>query len=164
MTRRFIAALTIAALTLGSAFATPASALGDKDRKALTLLLGAAAVGLLINESNKKRNKAAPVTKRYDGYTNNNSDRGNKFGHRKRAHDNYSTAKRRNVIPAQCVFPIRGAYGRRDVVSERCLRETGRARRLPDACAFNINDDWGRRTVYGTRCLRQNGFEIAQLR
>ena len=54
MKNRIIAAVTAIALTLTSAAATPAMA-QDKGNDALKVLLGAAAIGLLISQANKNK-------------------------------------------------------------------------------------------------------------
>lgn len=160
MFRRLTASLAAAALALTAAFSTPAAAMSDKDRQLLTVLLGAAVVGAIIHDANKDRKKPAPVTRRHDDHFRfndwNDRDwrgqgwRGNRWGQR--------------TIPAGCVISIRGAGGRREVVSARCLKDAGLRRDLPAECAFDIEAGWGSRRVYGTRCLRQNGFRIAGTR
>jgi hypothetical protein len=145
MKNRIIAAVTAIALTLTSAAATPAMA-QDKGNDALKVLLGAAAIGLLISQANKnKRDDKPKVT------------RNTQYGHWQ-PNRNYGHDKRR--IPAQCVFSVRG----HDVVSSRCLQEYGVARNVPSGCAFVINTSWGKRTVYGSRCLRDRGYRIASYR
>ncbi|MEI2805742.1 hypothetical protein [Albidovulum sp.] len=156
MFRRLAASLAAAALMLATVLPTPAAAMSDKDRQLLTVLLGAAVVGAIIHDANKDKRKPAPVTRRHDQFRYDNwNDRdwrgqgwqGDRWGQR--------------AIPAECVISIRGAGGRREVVSARCLKEAGLRRDLPAECAFDIDAGWGSRKVYGTRCLRQNGFRIA---
>ncbi len=167
---RLIAAVTAAALALTTATATPAMA-DDRSRDALKVLLGAAAIGLIVNEVSKNKRKsqksAVPVAR--DDYDDDRqylysrdrdwhrNDRG--YGHHKHhgKHGHHARA-----IPSECVFAIRGHRGHRDVVSARCLREFGVARRLPGRCAFDIRSRWGDRTVYGAQCLRDYGFKIAK--
>ncbi|MFN6951233.1 MAG: hypothetical protein ACK4NE_01365 [Albidovulum sp.] len=154
LTSRLTATLAAAALTLGTVLPNPAGAMDDKDRRLLTMLLGAAAVGVIINEANKNKKKVPIVVDRYDddsfGYSDDRDWRRDKHRWRHR------------TIPAECVFSLRGARGPRDVVSGRCLSELGLRRDLPAECAFEIDAGWGSRTVYGTRCLRENGYRIAE--
>ncbi|OYX42464.1 MAG: hypothetical protein B7Z02_12215 [Rhodobacterales bacterium 32-67-9] len=163
MKSRLIATVTAAALALTTAMASPVAA-GDRDKKVLTLLLGAAAVGLLINEANKNKKRGAPPVTRTDdtyGY-------GNGYGYAYRDDDEHGKKwrerdrRRQAIIPSQCVYTLYATRGPRDVVSGRCLQDIGVARRLPQHCAFDVNTDWGRRTVYGMRCLQENGFRIAR--
>jgi hypothetical protein len=142
MKNRIIAAVTAIALTLSSAAATPAMA-QDRGNDALKVLLGAAAIGLLLNQVNKNKQDDKKQVTRNTHYTHWQPNR------------NYGQDKRR--IPPQCVFSVRG----HDVVSARCLEEFRAARNMPSSCAFVINTSWGRRTVYGSRCLRDRGFIVA---
>ena len=154
MIRRITASLAAAAIVLTTAHPTPALAMSDKDRQLLTLLLGAAAVGVIINESQKKREEKKTTVSRRD------DDR------YERGYHSWDRDKRWRYrsVPAQCVFPIRGLRGQRDVVSARCLSEFGLRRSLPAECAFDIDAGWGSRKVYGTDCLRRNGYRIASVR
>ena len=146
MKKQMIAAVTAIALALTSAAATPAMA-QSRENDALKVLLGAAAIGLLLSQANKdKRSKEkAKVTrhKPYDDW----KPRKKKVHHKK-------------YIPAQCVFSVRG----HQVVSARCLQEYGIARNVPSRCAFVINTSWGQRTVYGSRCLKDRGYRLARYR
>ena len=158
MKNRLIAIATAASLVLSSAIVTPAAAMSDRDRQALTLLLGVAAVGLIINESNKKkRRREAEVQRSY------NDDRDIYWDSDRNRRKSHERLRNRN-IPAQCVFSVRGRKGPRDVVSSRCMNEYGMSRRLPSECALDIDSGWGSRTVYGANCLRRNGFRIAEAR
>lgn len=146
MKKQIVAAVTAIALTITSAAATPAMA-QDRGNDALKVLLGAAAIGLLLSQANKdKRNDGKATVKR--------NSRHDYWDHRKKP----VYSKRR--IPAQCVFSVRG----HDVVSARCLQEYGIARNVPSRCAFVINTSWGKRTVYGSRCLRDRGYVLANYR
>lgn len=157
LTARLTSGLAIAALALSTALPTPAAAMDSKDRRLLTLLLGAAAVGVIINEANKK--KSAPqVTRHYDDDYAYDDDRDPYGRHRDNDRWRYRT------LPAECVFSLRGTHGPRDVVSSRCLGEFGMRRDLPAECGFQVDAGWGTRTVYGTRCLRENGYRIASTR
>lgn len=157
MFRRLAASLATAALVLATALPTPAAAMSDKDRQLLTILLGAAVVGAIIHDANKDRKKPAPVSRHHD-----DRFRFNDWNDRDwRGEDWRGDRWRQRTIPAECVVSIRGAGGRHEVVSARCLNEAGIRRGLPAECAFNIDAGWDSRRVYGTRCLRQNGFRIA---
>ena len=157
LTSRLTATLAAAVLALGTVLPAPAAAMDDKDRRLLTLLLGAAAVGVIINEANKNKNRPAPqVAHRYD-------DDSFLYGDdRDWRRDRHRWQHR--TSPAECVLSLRGSRGPRDVVSARCLTEFGLRRELPAECAFEVDAGWGSRKVYGTRCLRQNGYRIAEAR
>lgn len=161
MFRRLTASLAAAALMLATALPTPAAAMSDKDRQLLTVLLGAAVVGAIIHDQNKDKKKAAKVTRRHDDFRFddwNDRDWNDRDWHGK---DWRGDRWRQRTVPAECVISVRGAGGRRDVVSARCLKDAGIGCYLPAECAFDIEAGWGLRRVYGARCLRQNGFRIA---
>lgn len=150
---RFTTGIAAAAVAFTTIAPLPAAAMDDKDRKVLTLLLGAAALGVILNNANKDRRKQAPqVTRHDDDYP----DYGD--GYWRPGHDR----RHFRTVPAQCVFTLRGTRGPRDVVSGRCLEEFGLRRELPAECAFDIDAGWGSRRVYGTRCLRENGYRVAE--
>ena len=142
---RLIALVSATAIALGAA--APASALDDRD--ALGLILGAAALGLIITEANKDKRRSAPNVTRYDdGYWYDDDYR-------------QRPSRRHALIPAECAFKVRTHDGPRNVVSARCLNEFGIARRLPRECAFDVRVRGDMRRVFGARCLERNGFRIA---
>lgn len=149
MKRMMISALAAIAVTMAGLAPAPALS-ADKNQEALGVLLGAAAIGLLINEISKDddRKKAsksgAAQTRRLDDW----KTETHRDGWRRKYHP--------RTIPAACVFPVSG----RDVVSARCMEEFGVRSRLPDKCGFRIGTRWGKRTVYDTRCLRHYGFRF----
>ncbi|PPB79630.1 hypothetical protein LV82_02646 [Albidovulum inexpectatum] len=149
MKRMMISAL--AAIAVAMAGLAPAPALSaDRNQEALGVLLGAAAIGLLINEISKDNDKkkvsksGSTQTRRLDDWKTES--------HRDKRPGRYHP----RAIPAACVFPVGG----RDVVSARCMEEFGVRSHLPDGCGFKIRTRWGKRTVYDTRCLRNYGFRF----
>lgn len=152
MRTRLIALVSAAAIAVGAA--APASALSEREQNALALILGAVAIGAVINEANKNNNRRAPVTTRGDyGYW---SD-----GRYRYYDDEHPKYRKGRTIPQACTFPIRSNGNRQSVVSARCLSEFGIDRHLPRDCAFNVRVGHENRRVYGTRCLQRNGFKIA---
>jgi hypothetical protein len=151
---RLIALVAATALAFGAA--APASALNEREQNALALILGAVAIGAIINDANKNTNR--PTVSRY----------GNSYWYDDRYDDDrghrYKNKKHRHVIPAQCSIQIRSSRGTRDVVSARCLSEFGMGRDLPRQCAFDVRAGREMRRVYGARCLMANGYRIAGLR
>ncbi|WP_413855418.1 hypothetical protein, partial [Albidovulum sp.] len=101
LTSRLTATLAAAVLALGTVLPAPAAAMDDKDRRLLTLLLGAAAVGVIINEANKNKNRPTPqVAHRYD-------DDSFLYGDdRDWRRDRHRWQHR--TIPAECVLSLRG--------------------------------------------------------
>lgn len=145
MKRPLIAFATAAALVL-SGFTAPAEA-RSKNNDMIKLLLGAAAVGLILNQMNQ--GKAQPVVPRPEP---NDWD------------DDYQYPSAARKIPSECVMDVTVNGRLREVVSSRCLREFDVARNLPAKCAFDIRTNAGTRTVYGPQCLRDYGYRIEQAR
>lgn len=143
MKRQLIAFATATALAL-SGLAAPAEAKSKKN-DVIKLLLGAAAVGLILNQMNQ--GKAQAVTPQ--PYPNDWNNR-------------YPAVGR--SVPAECVMDVTVNGRLREVVSSRCLREFGVASQLPADCAFDIRTNAGTRTVYGPQCLRDYGYRIEQAR
>ncbi|MEZ5886171.1 MAG: hypothetical protein R3D56_04740 [Paracoccaceae bacterium] len=149
MKRQMISLAAAAALAL-SGMAAPVEAKDNND--VLKLLLGAAAIGILLNQANKGR--AAPVTRYSYPYTGNGWNYG----------DDDWKRKKTKFIPAVCVMDVTVGGRLREVVSARCLKEFGLARKVPAKCSFDIRTSVGSRTVYGPQCLRDNGYRIEQAR
>ncbi|MCB2128364.1 MAG: hypothetical protein KDE03_04635 [Rhodobacteraceae bacterium] len=132
-----------AGLSLVLTLAAPAQAFDNTQSNALSLLLGAATIGLILNDAKK-------------GTSDNR-----RYGDDQR----YHAGRNHRVLPLQCAFPLSDRKGRRsDVLSERCLAGYGLDRRLPQSCAFDIRDRRGRLTVYDAKCLTRSGYKIASLR
>lgn len=166
MRTRLIALVAAAAIAVGAA--APAVALSEREQNTLALILGAVAIGAVINEANKSRTRRAPVTTRQDsGYWTDGryrDDHGYPTDHRYRYDDEHSKYRKGRTIPQECTFPIRSNGGRQSVVSARCLSEFGIDRHLPRDCAFDLRVGYENRRVYSARCLQRNGFRIAGLR
>ncbi len=153
---RLVALISAAAIALGAT--TPAFALNEREQNALALILGAAAIGAIIHDANKDKNRkrAADVTR----YQDHRWDQDSRWD-RRYDDDDRSFRRHRAIIPAQCTFPIRGGHGPRTVVSSRCMNQFGIARKLPRNCAFDVRIGRDRERVYGAQCLEQNGFRVA---
>lgn len=160
MKRQMIAGATALALVLSSLTVVPAEA-KDKNN-ALKLLLGAAAVGILLNQMNaaQGQNPQGFITQRprrdSGDWNGDNEDEGYRpgFGH----------IIRSGTVPGECLTDVRMGGGLRQVVSGRCLNQFGLAGSLPDECAFDVRTSYGRRTVYGPQCLRDYGYRIDRAR
>jgi hypothetical protein len=139
----FVAATAIALSGMGAAAPVQAD---DKD--VLKLILGAAAVGLLLNQMNKNRQRTPVVTS----------------GPRTDWTPDTRPTTYRGSVPGECVMDVTVNNRLREVVSQRCLREFGMDSRVPAECAFDIRTSVGTRTVYGPECLRDYGYRIEQAR
>jgi hypothetical protein len=155
MKRHLIAAVAALSVGLGGLTAAPAAA-GD-DEKALLLLLGLGAAGLIYQDAQRRKRGEDPQVGRW----NNTWDQPGHHG------DDWRKDRRhrptRAVIPGECVYDIRTGQGSRDVVSRGCAAEFGLTH-LPADCAFDIRGNGGTRTVYGARCLRDYGYRIEDAR
>lgn len=149
MKRQMIAALAATALMLSGIGVQPASAKGKND--VLKLLLGAAAVGLLLNQMNRAQANPVAVPAPRPRPSRNEWD-----------DDGYLSQAR--TIPAECLMEVESNGRLREVVSARCLTAFGVAGRIPDNCAFDIHTSAGRRAVYGPQCLRDYGYRIEAAR
>lgn len=154
MLKRLTTTFTAAALALTAGFTAPARAGNDDLFK---LLLGAAAVGVVLHQANRggfAARAATPdhaVPQRYrDDWR---DDR-----HRDRDRDR----ARARAVPASCLFDLPGRYGPRPVLGERCVTRWDRRVDLPQACAFDIRPGRGERRVYGLSCLRERGFRVVR--
>ena len=149
MMKRLTMLVAAAAMALTPALAAPAAA-KPKNDDVLKFVLGAAALGLILNEVSKNnRDDRRKVERRYDPDPYPGFRRDERRG-------------RRWPTPPQCVETVRTRDGRRDVVSGGCLSDFGLARGLPRSCAFEVRSPWGPRTVYGESCLRREGYRIGQ--
>lgn len=150
MSRQLIALTTAAALALSGLTAAPTEA---KGKDALKILLGAAAVGLLLNQLSKNNPQA--VTRRPDP---------------KRWEDDfdydgaYLPSAAQQAIPSECLMDVTVNGRLREVVSSRCTREFGLTQQLPAECAFDVRTNAGSRSVYGPQCLRDYGYRIETAR
>lgn len=135
MSRKLIAAVTAFAIALTGMTTTPASALSEAETR--RLLLGALALGLIINELDKPDRRPVQGAPVY-------------------------TRDRRAIIPAACIAQVRNRGRVTDVVTQRCVEQSGLRVRLPRDCGLWINRHGHRSVVYATSCLSENGFRIGR--
>ncbi|MCB2136374.1 MAG: hypothetical protein KDE08_10585 [Rhodobacteraceae bacterium] len=157
MKNRLIAAITATAIAMTSAMSTPALADSKTDKQVLTLLLGAAALGILLNES-KKNDRLATTPLPDDRYV-------PPF---QRDHDydregSWMKWHKKRLLPSRCAYQMRNKYNHGEVVSYRCLADYGLHRRLPKECGFDIRGRRGTEFVYGAKCLIRNGYRFADI-
>lgn len=171
---------TAAALALGTiaASATPAAALGKKDRQALSIILGIGAAALILdgmNKDNNRRVQAAPGyypretwQERQRRLERERRDRERREAELRRERERRAAEARRErerdriFLPAQCVQKVKTRRGWGEVVSASCLdRRT--ERRLPANCAFTMKTGrHGVEKVYGSNCLEDQGIRLSR--
>ena len=156
-----LAAGAVALATLG-ATATPASALGKKERDALGVLLGIGTLALIIDSAEKNRDRRAapaPAPRPRGWVDDHNRDR--RWDDR-RYDDRRWDDRRDRFVPARCVERVRTHSGTREVISASCMRKQAPRVSLPTHCAFDIRGRDGRYDkVYGKSCVLDRGFRIA---
>ncbi len=146
MKRHMIAAAAALSLAL-SGMAAPAAAKDRKDDQLLKLILGAAAIGLVMNQMNGGQlfgPKPAPAPQP--------------------APQPLPSYQTQRLIPGECAMDVMVGGRLRQVVSASCAREFGLTARLPAECAFDLQTTAGVRSVYGPQCLSGYGYRVAQIR
>lgn len=162
MMKRLAATLSAAALALCGFVAAPAPArAGDDDL--VKLLLGAAAIGLIVTEVNRRgglATRAAPPPFPDMLAPGHRTPPGLRQGHRDDRRDDRRDRDR--IVPASCLFDLPGRYGARPVIGARCLKGWDQRAVMPPACLFDIRPGQGERQVYGLECLRDRGYRIVR--
>ena len=143
--KRLTASLAALAIAATSLVAAPAPARAGED-DVIKFILGAAALGLILNEANKRQPAARADT------------------HSPRHVPRHvpQPARHQKAVPNSCLFDVQGRYGARPVVGERCVKRWDRRVDLPAACAFDLRPGPRERTVYGLRCLQDRGYRIVR--
>ncbi|MDP2740472.1 MAG: hypothetical protein Q8O82_17605 [Pseudorhodobacter sp.] len=152
--KRLTLLTTAAAVALTSLVATPAAALGQREKDVIGLLLGLAVIGTIANEidrSHRTQPQPQPQPRWYP------QPQPQPY----RPTPPIYRSDRITYLPAACVRSVRLNSGRHDVVSAQCLSEQGVRATLPVTCAFDIRTDWGLQRVYGTQCLSDAGFRVS---
>lgn len=159
--KRLTAAIAIAAIALSGLVATPAAALGKRDKQLLGAIAGAVTLGIILNElndngSSRRNTRPAPPRDNRDW---NWEDRNR--NDRVWRDDDKWRKDHRMTLPGACVMSVKTRQGRREVLGARCLKRKG-LDRLPQSCAFDIRTDGGRSRVYGKSCLQGAGYRIGR--
>lgn len=164
MSRRFIATVVIAALTvtaIGNAPARADEALG----RTLATIFGAAIVGAFINEKLDDDKKNKVVTRRY---SRNDATAWSK------KHSTDQVIRRvgprplprrvkQKLLPGNCLRSFDTRNGRARVFGKECLEKNYNfTRNLPHACAVKFWTHKKNRQGYDARCLRNQGYLLAR--
>lgn len=179
MMKRLTTTLSAAAVALAGLVAAPAPARADEE-DLIKLLLGAAAVGLIVTEANRRgafTSRAAPPP--FQGFPQqgfvppgHRSPPGLGNGRRDDWRDDWRDGNRDGnrdvrlgrdrVVPASCLFDLPGHYGPRPVVGARCVQGWDKRAAMPPACLFEARTGRGERQVYGLECLRDRGYRVVR--
>ncbi|MCB2093130.1 MAG: hypothetical protein H6901_11230 [Rhodobacteraceae bacterium] len=162
MKSRLITVFAVVAIAFNGLSASSALADSKRDKQVLTLLLGAATLGLILNEAKKKdRRDTGPVWRddhSHHPYFLRDQDKDRRHNWRRDHRDGQD-----RLLPSICAYDLKSYNGRSKVVSRQCLADYGMHRGLPRECAFEAKGKHGWGVVYGARCLRENGYRIADL-
>ncbi|MDX1782513.1 MAG: hypothetical protein R3256_14520 [Thalassovita sp.] len=152
MSRKFIATILAASLTITSISAVPAHA-GNKD---LARFL-AGATALVIIGSALGSDKAQASTRRETPAARPQVP----YDHR---HDHWHRDTHSKTLPGYCRSSIWTPNGRKRFLDRRCVnRNYDHARQLPKQCQITAGSKPGHgRRGYSIRCLKKHGFEIAR--
>lgn len=167
MMKRLTTTLSAAAVALAGLVAAPAPARADEE-DLIKLLLGAAAIGLIVNEANRRGGlaaRAAPPP--FQGFPQQGFQppgHRNPPGVRNGQRDDWRGDRRDRdrIVPASCLFDLPGRYGPRPVVGARCVNGWDQRAAMPPACLFDVRTRQGERQVYGLECLRDRGYRIVR--
>lgn len=144
MSRKFIATILAASLTITAIGAAPARAGNDDLAR---FLFGATALVIIGNALSDSNGSAAPAP-------------------RPRDHDyvHVPRVNRAKVLPRQCQRRARTALGHKTkVLGAKCLnRNYTRAHRLPQNCRLPFWTQNGRRPGYLQNCLTQQGYTLSK--
>lgn len=154
MTRKLIATILAAAISITSVNVTTASA-GNRD--AVKIIVGATALAIIGSAlAAEQRNKKATVTR------NTHTPRYNPPAPRPQPqyrpyNPRPNVKKQRRVsVPRNCLMSVRGQRGWTEGYAVRCAQRNTRAT-LPSDCVRR-NFAQGPRLFYAPQCLRRNGF------
>lgn len=144
MSRKFIATIVVAAITVTGISAAPARADQDDIAK---LLFGAAAIYMISRavKDDKRHVTPAPVTRPRPLEPRPLPRRVRRF----------------DPIPSKCLKHHETRDGVVRMIGQRCVQKRYRhASYLPEKCLFKVRTYDGKRAGYRPRCLRKNGFVL----
>lgn len=159
MTRKIIATVLAAALSVTSVNVGPAQA-GDRDvARAIVGITALAIIGSALAAEQRNRQPAPtyhqPKYKpQHNNYQHNNYQQKKWHDHKqKKTHQ----TRYRPTVSRQCLMSVRGQQGWTQGYAVRCAQNTTRAT-LPSDCVRR-NYAQGPRLFYAPVCLRRNGFD-----
>ncbi|SHJ98128.1 hypothetical protein SAMN05444000_11677 [Shimia gijangensis] len=146
MSRKFIATIVAAAITVTGISAVPARA----DEDVIKFILGAAAIYALTQAIEDRNEPRVSTTSPYRPRT-------------VEPRPLPRRARRLAPIPARCLKHHETQNGMVRMIGKRCVnRHYHQAHRLPETCRVSRHTYNGVRHGYKPRCLRRNGFEVAR--
>ena len=161
MTRKFIATVVSAAITVAVIGNAPARA-DDSLARALAAIVGVAVVGAVIQNQLEDDRNEKRASKNRSGV------RPAHLHHRDRVINRAQQRKtphraNRWLLPGDCLRSFNTGYARYRVFGKRCLEQTwGATGQLPNACKVKFRSNSKNRVGYGARCLRRAGYQLAR--
>ncbi|WP_204112441.1 hypothetical protein [Shimia biformata] len=169
MSRKFIAAILAASVTVTALNARPAHALSEDQLGAL--IFGGATLLIIGNAIKNKKNDPEPVVTRRTNRDWDHRHRDRNWDHRhgdrdwnnRNSHDGKAPRHDARALPRDCmrVHRVRGE----DVymVGDRCLARNYRNyNRLPRSCRVGTQTNRGYRQGFNPHCLRRNGYTLSR--
>lgn len=163
MSRRFIAAVVGAALTV-TAFGT-APARADEDLlRALAAIAGIVVVGKVISDrlEDEKDRRNSVYRNRFDDRYVYDFPRDSRIIRRIEPQPLPQDVRRR-LLPGDCLRSWRTQNERARVFDKNCLKKNySYTNSLPRACELKVRVKNKNRRGYDVRCLRRNGYQLAR--
>ena len=163
MSRKFIAAIVGAAITVTAVGTVPARANEDVLR-ALAVIAGIAVVGKVASDrlSRDDRKNRIVSKNRFDDSYFYDYSRDNRVIRRVEPRPLPRDVRRR-LLPGECLRSWKTRYNRARVFDEKCLRKNyAYTKSLPRACEVKVRAKNKKRRGYDVRCLRRNGYQLAR--
>lgn len=177
MSRKFIAAIVGAALTVTAIGTAPARANEDVLR-ALAIIAGVAVVGKVASDrlGRDDKNKTVVSRNRFDEsyfYDYSGDKRVISRDNRVNSRDSRIIRRveprplprdvRRRLLPGECLRSWKTRYNRARVFDEKCLTKNyAYTKSLPRACEVKVRAKNKKRRGFDVRCLRRNGYQLAR--
>lgn len=154
MSRKFIATILAASLTVTAFSARPAQALSEDQLGAL--LFGGATL-LILGQAISSRSEPNDITVRPNPVYRDSEWNWNRSKDKVRVKRSRST----KILPSYCLRHGIDQRKRARVFGEQCLRESYRfTSQLPRACKSTLRTKSGPRTGYKPSCLRRYGYRV----
>lgn len=145
MSRKFIATIVAAALTVTAVSSAPARA----DDDFVKLIIGAAALYAITQSVRSDKPRVSTTSPHRPPVV--------------KPRPLPEPVRRANLLPANCLKYHQTRHGTVRMMGERCLtRHYRHVNRLPKACKTQARTIDGMRYGYEPRCLRHKGFKLAQ--
>ncbi len=166
MSRKFIATILAAALTITSFTAAPARADTKDVAKALAGIAALAIIADAVKDNDRDRRDRDYKYKSRDrehDYTWGGRDRHDRYRYDDLRPRPLPDRVRGRNLPGQCMVRITGRNIDARAFDERCLaRNRVHVNRLPNDCVLRVRGGHPSQTYYAAPCLRAHGYRMAR--